>query len=175
MKKPAIVVLTGASGAGKTTLLLKLEQLAIDGVDCINCDRVKVDVPISADQSDYQAAILKHWLTEIDERHPEVAVLDTQIRPHKARQVLQQMGMKTAEIILVDCDPAKRNARLRGERGQPELATAQMDCWAAYLRGQADAIGLPIIDTSEDDVDRSLAELLSQVSKMLPQKMPNTG
>ena len=38
---PAIIVLTGASGAGKTTLIDKLKELAIPGVEGINCDRVK--------------------------------------------------------------------------------------------------------------------------------------
>lgn len=167
MTKPAIIILTGASGAGKTTLLLKLTELAIEGVECINCDRVKVDVPASADSSDYQAAILKYWLTEVSEKQYEAVVLDTQIRPHRAKEVLEQMGIIKSEIILVDCDPVKRNARLRRERGQPELATAQMDCWAAYLRGQADAVGLQIIDTSDDDIERSLNSLISCVRKAL--------
>lgn len=168
--KPAIIILTGASGAGKTTLLLKLAQLAMSGVECINCDRIKVDAPASTDPSDYQAEILRYWITQINERQIELAVLDTQIRPHRAREVLQQMGIIQAEIILVNCDPIKRNARLRGERGQPELATPQMDCWAAYLRGQADAIGLQIIDTSDDDIERSLDSLISHVRKMQSRK-----
>ena len=60
----------------------------------------------------------------------------------------------------MDCDYAERNARLRGPRGQPELATAQMDGWAAYLRGQADALGLPVIDTSRP-IDEAVTELTS--------------
>jgi hypothetical protein len=38
-------------------------------------------------------------------------------------------------IVLLDCDVNTR--RRLTDRGQPDLATARMDTWAAYLRGQA--------------------------------------
>jgi energy-coupling factor transporter ATP-binding protein EcfA2 len=167
--KPAILILTGASGSGKTTLTLRLGELSIPGVECINCDRVKVEVPETADPSDLQVAILRHWVSELSRegRNAELAVLDTQIRPHRAREVLNQAGIRYGEIVLVDCDPVKRNARLRGARMQPELANVQMDCWAAYLRGQADALNLPIIDTSEDSIEKGLEHLIQIVRKLL--------
>lgn len=168
--KPAVIILTGASGAGKTTLLLELARMDFEGVECINCDRVKVETPVSAEPVDNQVEILKYWLTEINDKQIEVAVLDTQIRPHRAEETLRQMGVMKSAIILVDCDPVKRNARLRDERGQPELATAQMDCWAAYLRGQADAMGLQIIDTSDDDIGKSLDSIIWCVRKMQSRK-----
>src|SRR5919197_5852305 len=92
--KPAIVILTGASGAGKTTLTLKLSELSIPGVECINCDRVKVEVPETADPSELQTAILLHWISELSTKGSdiELAVLDTQIRPHRAIAVLKQAG-----------------------------------------------------------------------------------
>jgi energy-coupling factor transporter ATP-binding protein EcfA2 len=172
LRKLAILVLTGASGAGKTTLTLRLGELSIPGVESINCDRVTVEIPETADPSDMQAAILRHWISELSRadrggRKTELAVLDTQIRPHRAREVLSQAGICHREIVLVDCDPVKRNGRLRGARMQPELANAQMDCWAAYLRGQADALNLPIIDTSEDSIEKSLETLIECVRKLL--------
>jgi adenylate kinase len=167
--KPAILILTGASGAGKTTLTLKMRERLIPGVECINCDRVKVEVPETADPSELQTAILRHWISELNTEgsNIELAVLDTQIRPHRAIAALKQAGIKHSAIVLVDCDPVKRNARLRGARKQPELASAQMDCWAAYLRGQADALKLPIIDTSEDSIDKSLGTLAQLIEKLL--------
>ena len=74
-------------------------------------------------------------------------------------EVLSETAINCAQIVLIDCDPVKRNARLHMDRGQPELANPRMDCWAAYLRGQADALKLSIIDTSNDPIDKSLAEL----------------
>ena len=97
----------------------------------------------------------------------ELAVLDTQIRPHRAMEVLSEAAIDYTQIVLVDCDPLKRNERLHIERGQPELANPQMDCWAAYLRGQADALKLSIIDTSDDTIDKSLVELELLVRNLL--------
>ena len=42
-----------------------------------------------------------------------------------------------------------RSFRLTDLRQQPELANARMENWAAYLRGQADALRLPVIQTDE--------------------------
>jgi hypothetical protein len=39
------------------------------------------------------------------------------------------------------------------------LANPQMENWAAYLRGQADALGLDSIDTSRALISASLAGL----------------
>ena len=164
---PVVLVLTGASGAGKTTLILKLNDLGIPGVKGINCDRVKIDErPGSTDR---QADVLRHWISHLSESETgiELAVLDTQIRPHRALEVLSDAAIDYAQIVLVDCDPVKRNERLHMDRGQPELANPRMDCWAAYLRGQADALKLSIIDTSDDSIDKSLVELESLARDLL--------
>ena len=166
---PAILVLTGASGAGKTTLALKLNELAIPGVMGINCDRVEVEADETADPTDRQANILRYWISRLSqpETQIELAVLDTQIRPHVALEVLSQASIDRAQIVLVDCDPVKRNKRLHLDRGQPELANPQMDCWAAYLRGQADALKLSIIDTSNDTIEKSVVKLELLVRNLL--------
>ena len=54
---------------------------------------------------------------------------------------------------------SRRRARL-AQRGQPELANLRMDNWAAYLRGQADALGLRVIDTDALAVE-VVADLLA--------------
>jgi energy-coupling factor transporter ATP-binding protein EcfA2 len=169
LRSPAILVLTGASGAGKTTLTLKLNELAIPGVEGINCDRVKIEAHETAGSTDPQVDILRYWISQLSQQEPriELAVLDTQIRPHRALQVLNQAAIVYAQIVLVDCDPIKRNERLHMDRSQPELANPQMDCWAAYLRGQADALNLSIIDTSNDPIDKSLIELELLVMDLL--------
>jgi energy-coupling factor transporter ATP-binding protein EcfA2 len=166
-RSPAVLVLTGASGAGKTTLTLKLNDLAIPGVTGINCDRVKIDERPGS--TDPQADILRHWILHLSQPKTgiELAVLDTQIRPHRALEVLSHAAIDYAQIVLVDCDPVKRNERLHMGRGQPELANPRMDCWAAYLRGQADALKLSIIDTSNNPPDKSLGELELLVRDLL--------
>jgi dephospho-CoA kinase len=168
-RSPAILVLTGASGAGKTTLTLKLNDLAIPGVKGINCDRVKIESHERAGSTDREADILCYWISHLSQSKTgiELAVLDTQIRPHRALEVLSQAAIDYVQIVLVDCDPVKRNERLHMNRGQSELANPRMDCWAAYLRGQADALKLSIIDTSNDPLDKSLLELELLVRHLL--------
>ena len=82
-------------------------------------------------------------------------------------EVLKQAGIVYAQIVLVDCEPMKRNQRVHMDRSQSELANPRMDCWAAYLRGQADALKLSIIDTSDDSIDKSLVELELLVRNLL--------
>lgn len=49
-----------------------------------------------------------------------------------------------------------------GGRGQSELATPRMDAWAAYLRGQADALGIAVYDTTSME-PASVADALAKL------------
>jgi broad-specificity NMP kinase len=66
------------------------------------------------------------------------------------------------QILLLDCSPAVRRHRL-ALRGQPELANLQMDMWAAYLRGQADALGLAVVDTTSMTVEEVADAIEAQI------------
>jgi hypothetical protein len=93
-------------------------------------------------------------------------VLDGQARPSVARAALAEAGAAHAEIVLLDCSPAERLRRLAGPRGQPELASDQMNSWAAYLRGQADALGLPVVDTTGLPLDAVAGRLAAEVERL---------
>jgi len=69
-------------------------------------------------------------------------------------------------VVLFDCSAEVRTARLCGTRGQPELATPRMDSWAAYLRGQADALGLPIVDTTKLTIEEAAQQLQELVRRL---------
>jgi hypothetical protein len=56
--------------------------------------------------------------------------------------------------------------RRDGGGGQPELASARMDNWAAYLRGQADALNVPNIDTGGLPVTVAPGELIGVVESL---------
>jgi len=75
------------------------------------------------------------------------------------------LGARSWRVVLADCGHDERNARLHGPRAQPELATRDMDCWAAYLRGQADALGLHVLDTSRP-IDVTVAELAALAEEL---------
>jgi hypothetical protein len=64
--------------------------------------------------------------------------------------------------VLIECTRAARAARLAA-RGQIELASDDMHAWAAYLRGQADALGLPVIDTTALNIEQATDALIPHV------------
>lgn len=169
---PALLVVVGASGAGKTTLVGQLAALGLPGVGCYHFDTI--GIPPAGDSrfangAAFQTWALDQWFARLarNEDGVGVAVLDASVRPSAVRAAFERHGVAHGEVLLVDCDYPERNARLRGPRGQPELATAQMDCWAAYLRGQADALGLPVLDTTAESPDESLPALRERVASLL--------
>ena len=95
-------------------------------------------------------------------------MLDGQVRPSDVRVACERLGVRQAQIVLIDGSHAERNARLQGPRAQPELANAEMDCWAAYLRGQADALTLPIISTTQLPLEDAVSGLIVQLQNLVP-------
>jgi predicted kinase len=125
---------------------------------------------VRADGEAAQDAILEHWVKRaLEQSGVTVAVLDTQIRPQKALALLGRLGIAVHQVMLVECEQAEREARLRGPRAQPELADPQMEHWAAYLRGQADALGLDRIDTTHQPILASAARLRGIVESLSQQ------
>lgn len=58
--------------------------------------------------------------------------------------------------MLVHCDDAARTHRLRNERNQPDLANPDMMNWAKFLRGEAEAGGFELLDTSTISIEDSV-------------------
>lgn len=162
MPAPAIVVVTGASGAGKTTLVRALDSRKLDGVSCHYFDSIGVPSPEAmirefGSGGGWQEAMTRRWIARLQENADgsRIAVLDGQVRISMVMAVLAEAGVRSGHVILVDCTHEVREARLRGPRQQPDLASRDMAAWAAYLRGQADALGLPVLDTSTDSIEAS--------------------
>ena len=171
MGQPIILVVTGASGAGKTTLVRGLEARGLPGVSCHYFDSIGVPSP-EVMQRDFgggaawQEATTRTWIERLALRTDRVAVLDGQTRPSVVRAAFRRADIRQGAIALIDCDREERNRRLHAERGQPELASAQMDTWAAYLRGQADALELPIIDTTHLAPEAAVSRLVDLVNAL---------
>jgi hypothetical protein len=132
----------------------------------------EVELPASVQQtpsSDFHRATLEYLLAAAGrDSDVEVVVIETQIRPHQAREVVGHANVARSAIVLVDCGYAARHERLLGPRAQPELVNEDMDRWAAYLRGQADALGLPIIDTAVLSIDVAVSRVIGIVDELRP-------
>jgi dephospho-CoA kinase len=172
MNSAAILVVTGASGSGKTAAVRSLEERSLDGLRCFYFDSIGVPSTEEMDREfgggeAWQADATRRWIkrlvTESDGR--TVSVLDGQTRPSFVRAALAGVESTHVRIVLLECSPAVRRARL-AQRGQPELATLRMDNWAAYLRGQADALDLRVIDTDALAVESVTDLLAAQVKEL---------
>jgi hypothetical protein len=151
---------TGASGAGKTAMVQALAARDLSGVTCAHFDAIVV--PPERDRpSDWQETTTRAWIARLAQDLSRVCVLDGQTRPSLVHRVLAEHKVP-GSCVLVDCAPDVREARL-ADRGQPELATLDMRCWAAYLRGQADALALTVIDTTALSVAQAADALAAHV------------
>lgn len=161
-----IVVVTGASGVGKTTIVHALEARNVPGVRCFYFDSIGVPTPEVMERdhgggAQWQASATAAWLTRLAElpHDVRVAVLDGQTRPSFVFDAATCALPRVVDVVLLDCGADVRTERLIVHRQQPELATAQMNSWASYLRGQADALNLPVIDTTESTIAAATQQL----------------
>jgi len=113
----------------------------------------------------WQALTTQRWLARFasDPDGAEVYVLDGQTRPSFVRSAAERACIGVARVVLLDCAPSVRHTRLTELRGQAELSNSRMDCWAAYLRGQADALDLPVVDTTSLEIDAVVDALVVYV------------
>ena len=170
---PRLLFVIGASGVGKTSSLARLRARDLPGVRCYSFDSLGVPDPATmlrdfGGGEQWQSAATTKWVQMLaaNPDHAAVAVLEGQTRPSFVRAALAEVPVTPTAIVLLDCTPVVRSARLSGARGQPELANAEMDRWAAYLRGQADALGLPVVDTSACTIEAIADALAAQVEQL---------
>ena len=164
----------GASGAGKTAAVQALAQQQLSGVGCYHFDSIGVPSPQVMAQEwgggeRWQEETTTRWIERLaaNPDQVEIAVLEGQTRPSFIQPSIQRLGVRRSRILLLDCQPAIRGARLAGPRAQPELSNARMDAWAAYLRGQADALELPVLDSTNRSIAEVAALLRGHIKSML--------
>lgn len=156
---PFIIFISGASGSGKTTLVTDLSHELNDSkVICLYFD--DVGVPTEQEMIEkygstnaWQKAMTEHWIAKIqhDYLDKQVVIIEGQVNLEYIATAFKEFNLCRYKIILIHCDDATRHQRLTKNRKQPELANVKMDDWAAYLRNQAIAMQVTIIDTTTLD------------------------
>jgi hypothetical protein len=169
----AILVVTGASGSGKTAAVRALDARGLPGVRCYHFDAVGVPSLEEMDRDfgggeQWQALTTQRWLDwfATDPDGADVYVLDAQTRPSFVSKAAERTGIAMVSVVLLDCAPSVRHTRLSELRGQAELSNSRMDCWAAYLRGQADALDLPVVETTSLGIDAVADALVVHIQKV---------
>lgn len=171
MATKAIYFLTGSSGSGKTTLLkgvvksiypyLNAHHFDDLGVPTIEEMNAKFGGP-----AQWQAYNIRQWIKNVIQiDSPSLVILDGQARPSVILDAACEIGFSAMHITLIDCSHAERRRRLLEDRKQPELDILDTYAWAAYLHGQADALKLETIDTTETRLERSIQNLANSIER----------
>lgn len=161
-----LIILTGASGSGKTTIAERIEQQDVGRARVFRFDSIGVPSPEeriakwglgSGPGGGWQRAMTIEWLARIARERGSLPVLfEGQMRLSFIAEGLAIAGIADARIVLVHRDDATRTQRLCHEREQPELASPDMMNWARFLRGEAEAGGFELLDTSGISLDESV-------------------
>ena len=164
----ALCILTGASGSGKTTLLKRVVKTYFPDLSYYHFD--DIGVPTLEEMQDdfggpdnWQAHATRLWLKKIALSNAPLTVLDAQVKPSLLKGAADRYGLFKLNTVLIDCGHEERRNRLIHNRSQLDLDTLDMYAWAAYLRGQADALELEIIDTTLATTEESAKELAQSI------------
>jgi len=145
-----IYFITGSSGSGKTTLLKSIGGCFDYSVSLHHID-------------DEDNLTLENLFTNSLNSGSQKLILEGSKKPTDVKLVASQNGVSKLKILLIDCGHEERKRRLIEDRKQPELDNLDIYAWAAYLRGQADALNIEVIDTTSSDIKESAGELFSSV------------
>ncbi|KQU85651.1 hypothetical protein ASD00_32185 [Ensifer sp. Root31] len=98
----------------------------------------------------WQRTATFEWMTRLSPllAQDRSVLFEGQSRFSFLAEATSQKGIAAYTTILVDCDDETRARRLAIDRGQPDLANADMMSWASFLRNEAAAGGCQILDTS---------------------------
>lgn len=164
----ALYFMTGSCGAGKSTLLAAVKA-AVPGLSTLHSDHLGVppveEMIAKFGSGDAWQAHRARELVDLAAAAPGITVVEGQARPHVLVEAARDAGVGAVRVVLVDCGHAERRGRLLDNRLQPELDVLDTYAWAAYLRGQADALGLEIIDTTARPLGESAAELRASIAR----------
>jgi hypothetical protein len=111
----------------------------------------------------WQRAMTLHWVRRIRAvlKRGTSVLLEGQMRIAFVKEALAESQITSAHIILLDCDDATRAQRLHVYRAQPDLANLDMMNWARYLREEACATNVRVLDTGHLSVAECVIVVVS--------------
>ena len=112
---------------------------------------------------EWQRSKTIEWMRKLAPSHRagRYVLLEGQTRLEFIAEAAQAAGGLFYKPFLVDCDDRERTRRLCGDRDQPELATADMMDWARYLRDEAVASKVEVLDTSTQSLDECVERVIA--------------
>lgn len=158
----------GASGSGKTSAVPGLERANHAGLKTFFFD--SIGVPSEQERIErwgsgegWQRAMTIEWVRKMrSELAKSNVVLDGSTRPSFIAEACKIHDVKTYKVILIHCSDDVRRDRLL-QRGQPELANAQMMEWARYLIRETTKAGGEIINNDGLSIAGTTAAIVAMI------------
>ena len=164
----ALYFITGSSGSGKTTLLRAVARIVHPTITARHIDDFGVPSQAELQRAGggwaWQAGAVRAWAVRA-RRERAFFVVEGQARPSDVLDAAKAAGLASVHVTLVDCEESERRRRLLTLRDQADLDTLDTYAWAAYLRGQADALSLEVIDTTSADPATSARALAASITR----------
>jgi len=116
--------------------------------------------------SEWQRHHTHQWIEKLSRLKTDRQIIfEGQMNIAFIQEAFEKVADPHYQIILIDCTAKEMNRRLIEERNQPELANEDMKNWLAYLRNQAQALGISILNTANQPLTHTLQELLLLVKR----------
>jgi len=168
------VLLTGASGAGKTTIARSVEKLRLtncevhffDSIGVPSVEQMRKEYgPGYEPGGTWQRAMTLLWMRRIRTILDcgTSVLLEGQMRISFIREALAESQISSARILLLDCDDITRAERLKVHRLQPDRANSDMMNWARYLREEAHAAQIRVLDTGRLSVAKCVDVIVAHL------------
>lgn len=169
---PALLAITGAAGAGKTTAIAAIrEVIPARTLPLLEFDALGVPTDDEMTRCwnaprGWQKMMTYHWVYTARQiyRMRPLVILEGSFDPQYAIAACAAHRVKN-RVVLLDVDDETRIARL-AKRGQPELATADMAKWAAYLLENTRSLGGIVVDAagSPEQVARAICAIALELA-----------
>jgi hypothetical protein len=172
---PAILVVTGIDGVGKSTVTGALEARGQPGIRCFRFETIGSPslAAIMAEHGSpqaWQVTAMHQWITSLTANpwRCAVAVLEGEIPPVVVHQTFVEHGITRGRVVLLVCDEATRDSRAVRLPDPAPAARAQREAWARAFCDQAEALRIPVLDTTTTAVEVTVDRLLEVVEQLTP-------
>lgn len=170
------VFITGASGAGKTTVLKTLEDkypskdISINYFDSIEVPSLEKMLKDYGSPEQWQKIITHEWIEKLSKINDKKLIfLEGQFNPQFLLEPIKKLNVENYLIICLHTDKELRDFRLKHIRKQPELASADMDKFAEFLKEQTLNINGIVINPPVEGVQFTIDRILDAVISKLKQ------
>ncbi len=177
IKKPYLILVTGASGTGKTTIIKAIEKelhsdmVAFNYFDDIGVPSFDTMVANFGSPQRWQEVTTHAWMGKLATiTDKKLIILEGSFNPEFAVAKLPKPALENCLVICIHTDRVQREARLRHNRNQPELISEDMENFARVLKERTLALGGMIVEQDENHQSQTAQEIIDLIFSFIREK-----